>query len=212
MNPKPTPQRRAANEDSATRERLLEATGRIVATEGLTAATSRRITAAAGANLAAITYHFGSKDALVHAALAWEVERLVEPAMTLLEAATDDPVQRLLGATQQLLQTFEQQRERSPAYLVALVEAVRRQDGGADGPAAVVGRLRNRLSAVISALIGNGTVPRWVDPDAMASLIVATANGIALQSALEPDGPTPLDQALQFAQLLLSAQADRPAD
>ena len=40
----------------------------------------------AGANLAAITYHFGSKDDLIAAALAAEIDRLVEPALAALEA------------------------------------------------------------------------------------------------------------------------------
>ncbi|UDY35884.1 TetR/AcrR family transcriptional regulator [Dermatobacter hominis] len=203
MNPRRTSQRRATSEDHETRDRLLEATCRIVAEEGVGGATSRRITSEAGANLAAITYHFGSKQSLVRAALAAEVERLVEPALSLLEG-DDDPAARLLGATQQLLATFEQERDRSPAYLVALVEAVR--EPGDDGPATVVVRLRDRVATVIAELIADGTVARWVDPRSMASLIVAAANGIALQSSLDPDGPSPTEQTLQFVQLLLSAR------
>ena len=176
-----------------------------MAEHGVTGATSRRITSEAGANLAAITYHFGSKEALVHAALAAEVERLVEPALSLLEG-DDDAAARLLGATQQLLATFDQERDRSPAYLAALVEAVHEPAGGLDRPAGVVVRLTDRLAAVIAELIADGTVARWVDPRSMASLIVAAANGIALQSGLDPDGPSPTEQTLQFVQLLLSAR------
>jgi AcrR family transcriptional regulator len=206
MNPERTSQRRSTNDDHETRRRLLDATCRIIAEDGVAAATSRRITGQAGANLAAITYHFGSKQALVQAALAAEVERLVEPALSLLEADVD-PATRLMGATQQLLAAFERERDRAPAYLAALVEAARAPVHQGDGPAAVVGRLRDRVAAVITELVADGTVGIWVDPASMASLIVAAANGIALQSCLDPDGPSTTDQTLQFVQLLLAARS-----
>ena len=52
-----------------TRQALLSATRRCIGRRGLAATTSREITAEADANLAAITYHFGSKDDLVTEAL-----------------------------------------------------------------------------------------------------------------------------------------------
>ena len=51
-----------------TRERLLDAAERLFAEAGYTASL-RDITAAAGANLAAVNYHFGSKEELVKAVL-----------------------------------------------------------------------------------------------------------------------------------------------
>lgn len=196
------PQRRAANESGAARGRLLDATCRLIASEGIGAATSRRITDAAGENLASITYYFGSKHALVAEALVSEVERLVEPAMRALEG-DGDPVQRLLGATTDLLGTFADERERAPAYLAALVEATR----GAGGAAEVIGRLRTRLAAVVDQLVADGAAPRWVDADAMAALILATANGIALQVCVDPDGPSAEAQAAQLANLFVAARA-----
>lgn len=193
-------QRRAASGTGAARARLLDATCRLIATEGIGAATSRRITDVAGENLASITYYFGSKHALVAEALVVEVERLVEPAMGALEA-DGDPVQRLVGAVTDLLSTFAEERDRAPTYLAALVEATR----GSGGAAEVIGRLRTRLSAVVGQLVTDGAVPRWVDPDAMAGLIIATANGIALQTCVDPDGPSAEAQAAQLASLFVAA-------
>lgn len=48
----------------ATRDALLAAAGRVFAEHGFAAATVRAICAAAGANVAAVNYHFGSKDRL----------------------------------------------------------------------------------------------------------------------------------------------------
>jgi AcrR family transcriptional regulator len=197
-----SPQRRAATETGAARARLLDATCHLIASDGIGAATSRRITDVAGENLASITYYFGSKGALVAETLVAEVERLVEPAMRALEG-DGDPVQRLMGAITDLLRTFADERTRAPAYLAALVEAAR----GSGGAVGVIGRLRSRLAAVVGQLVADGAVPRWVDPDAMAALIIATANGIALQVCVDPDGPSAEEQAAQLASLFLAAGA-----
>ncbi len=52
---------------AATREKLLEVAERLFADRGLDAVSVRDIVAAAGANLGAINYHFGSKDRLIEA-------------------------------------------------------------------------------------------------------------------------------------------------
>lgn len=48
-----------------TRERILDAAEVLFAEHGFEATSMRAITAAAGVNLAAVNYHFGSKDALI---------------------------------------------------------------------------------------------------------------------------------------------------
>ncbi len=209
-------QRRAASDDGEVRTRLIDTTARIIAGDGLAAATSRRITEEAGVNLAAITYWFGSKQALIDATLRSEVAVLVDPALEVLEA-DGDPGIRMMDAIGRLLATFAERHENTTAYLTALIEAARPptdpdRTGDADPTREVVARIRRRLSAVNAELVEAGSVPGWVDPDAMASLVVAAANGIALQCALEPDGPSAADQATQLARLLLAAHADRPSE
>ena len=171
------------------RARLLDATCQLIASEGIGAATSRRITDVAGENLAAITYYFGSKNTLVAEALVAEVERLVEPAMRTLEG-DGDPVQRLMGAITYLLRTFAGEHDRTPVYLAALLDAAR----GAGGATELIGRLRSRLAAVVGELLAEGAVPPWVDAEATAALIIASANGIAMQVCVDPDGrPQPVE-------------------
>ncbi len=53
-----------------TKTSLLDAAERLFAEHGVTASSLRAITRAAGANLAAVHYHFGSKEALVQAVFA----------------------------------------------------------------------------------------------------------------------------------------------
>ena len=57
------------NDTIPTRNRLLAAARKLFAEKGFDAATVREITGRAGANLGAITYHFGSKQALYHTVL-----------------------------------------------------------------------------------------------------------------------------------------------
>ncbi len=65
-----------ANEASTdTRDRLLDVAERLFAEHGFDAVSLRAITTDAGANLAAVNYYFGSKEALIEAVVA----RLVEP-------------------------------------------------------------------------------------------------------------------------------------
>ncbi len=52
-----------------TRERLLDAAERIFAERGFEGASMRAVTQAAGASVSAANYHFGSKQALLHATL-----------------------------------------------------------------------------------------------------------------------------------------------
>ncbi len=75
----------------------------------------------------------------------------------------------------------------------------------AERSGAMLRHLEEELSDVISHLKQQGVIPAWVEPEAMASLLIAAANGMALQSQLAPDGPDVSTLAGQFAGLLLAA-------
>lgn len=86
----PGPARRERGE--ATREQLLRAAIEVFGRKGFEAST-RELTSAAGVNLAAIPYHFGSKEGLYLAAaehIATEIGRRVAPALAHARAAAGD--------------------------------------------------------------------------------------------------------------------------
>jgi len=69
----------------------------------------------------------------------------------------------------------------------------------------MLAELTAKLAGVIAQLKREGVIAAWVEPEAMAALLIATGNGIALQSQLEPQGATVTQLAGQLAGLLLSA-------
>jgi AcrR family transcriptional regulator len=73
--------------DRATAERLLDAAERAFAEHGFDGASMRAITAEAEANLAAVHYHFGSKEDLFVAVVARRLEPLNAERLRLLDEA-----------------------------------------------------------------------------------------------------------------------------
>jgi AcrR family transcriptional regulator len=190
-----------------TRQRLIDATRRCIAARGLAATTSRDITTEAEANLAAITYHFGSKDELVAEALLAALRAWLTPALDVL-AGGGDPSARTVVAIQTLTSTFAEHRAEAPAFLQALVEAPRIPPLQA-GVVRLWSDLRALLSTHIAEMQERGELGAWVEPQAMSALFVAVANGLVLQVTTDPDGP-PLDaMAAQLGGLLLAARAER---
>jgi AcrR family transcriptional regulator len=79
-----------------TKDRILDAAERLFARDGIEATSLRAITTEAGVNLAAVNYHFQSKDALVRAVIARRVVPVNERRLALLDeverAAGDGPL------------------------------------------------------------------------------------------------------------------------
>jgi len=69
-----------------TRQRLLDTAEQLFAERGFQATTMRAVTAAAGANIAAVNYYFGSKQALLEAVMHRALEPIVEERTRRLDA------------------------------------------------------------------------------------------------------------------------------
>lgn len=99
-----TPASPATAESRGTRDRILDAAERLLGQNGPDATSLREITSAAAVNLAAVNYHFQSKNALIRAVVDRRVEPMVRRRLQLLddaEAAAGDapvPIERLMEA------------------------------------------------------------------------------------------------------------------
>jgi AcrR family transcriptional regulator len=183
---------------------LRKATRTCVARDGLAATTSRDITSEAGANLAAITYHFGSKERLVADALVEGVRSWLAPTLALLEEE-GDPATRTIAAIQSLLSTLEEHRDDAAAYLQALAHAPA-ADPLRQGIVDLWSELRTVLAADMRAVQKAGELGAWLDPEAMSAVLVAVANGFVVQAILDPDGPAVSAMAAQFGSLMLAVR------
>jgi AcrR family transcriptional regulator len=183
------------------RSRLAAAALESVADLGLAGATSRDIARRAGTNLQAITYHFGSKDELIAQALLHAFREWIAPAVEILRSG-QDPIPRMIGAVQALQAAFERSGPLRAAYLEALVEA-NRSDSLRAGVHETLGELRSLLTEQIEALRAEHFLPAWVEADAMATLLLATADGLALHAELDPDGVDHHLVSAQAMQMLL---------
>lgn len=188
---------------TGTRERLMAAAVASLSDHGHRGATSRDIARRAGTNLQAITYHFGSKDELVAQALLSAFEAWIEPAVAALRAEAD-PIVRMIGAIQALQASFERSATLLPAYLEALVQ-VSRSDTLRRGVERRLGELRGFLTDQIGELERTRFLPAWIEPSAMATLLLATADGLAIHAAIDPDSVDHHAVSAQAMQLLLAA-------
>lgn len=72
-------------ETTNTKDRLLDAAERLFGSHGFGGTSLRKVTAEAGANLAAVHYHFGSKEALLRATAARRIEPVNRERIRLLD-------------------------------------------------------------------------------------------------------------------------------
>jgi AcrR family transcriptional regulator len=125
-----------------TRNELLEAAGAVFAEHGYARATSKEICERAGANIAAVNYHFGGKDGLYSAVLEEAHHRLVS-LETVAAAARSDIDPRL----------------KLRMLLTRIVSEIARRDQGG-WELRLLGREVMSQSPLIEGLINNQIAPK----------------------------------------------------
>ena len=146
-----------SEEPTGTEQRLLEAAGEIFAEFGYRAATVRQICEKAGANVAAVNYHFRDKEGLYLAVLRSVPDAQAEkyPAQSGLSRDAT-PEQQLRGYVQTLLQrVFDAGRPGWHAKLLAreLAEPTRALDTLLED---VARPLHQELRGIVRRLLGSG--------------------------------------------------------
>lgn len=170
---------------AATRERLMVAGERLFAERGIDAISIRDITNEAGANSAAIHYHFGSKTALITAILDWRAAAVAARRSEWLERIE-------VNADPSLREVIE-------AFVVPTAELANDTDGGGRyhiGFLAAVLANPEHMPLVIEAF--EPTTDRWVaaltrvtphlDAD-VRELRLALAKDMVNRVLGQPDGP-----------------------
>lgn len=141
--------------------------------------TARTITQESGANLASITYHFGSKDKLVAAAVIEGLDRwLAEIAAALADVAPRPAATRFQRATRAVEATRQRHAGLARSYLVALARAQHDPDIRA---LLAAGFRRSRPELAVVLQLGDDQPGQ----DA-AALVLALFHGLLIQALLDP--------------------------
>lgn len=187
---------------TTTREKLLDATLRVVVEQGIAKVSARAIATEADVNQALVFYHFGSVDELLAAACTHGAEQRVARHRTALAEVTDF------------------------AGLVALAEDIHRQEVEA-GNVALLGQLLAGASShealgpataaglelwiaevrgVLERLLGSGPLADLVDVPGLARAVSASFVGLELYDGVDPAGASSafaaLEQLARFVSVL----------
>jgi len=109
-------------QSDGTKQRLLDAGRKLFADNGFDGASVRAITQLAGANLGAVTYHFGTKQALYAAVLEQLFGRIAERVTT--AAARPDPARHRLGEIVRAFFAFFEEYPEAPRLMIRHLASV----------------------------------------------------------------------------------------
>jgi AcrR family transcriptional regulator len=161
--------------DPSTAQRLITAARKAFGDKGYEAASVREITAAAGANLGAVTYHFGSKHALYEAVIEAVFDSVVgRVTAAVRQAANRPPLERIEALVREF---FAAIRDNPDFQFLLLQQAVRHRP-----PAAALRRVP-AMFGLIGELIREGQADgsiRAGSPPLMAVSVVAQPAYFAL--------------------------------
>jgi AcrR family transcriptional regulator len=110
------------------REKLLAGAKLCLYERGYARTTARDIVAASGTNLASIGYHFGSKEALLNAAMIEAIDEWGEELERVLSSDTDTnvgPIERFESIWRRVIESFETHRPLWVASFEAFLAAQR---------------------------------------------------------------------------------------
>jgi AcrR family transcriptional regulator len=188
------------------REALLAGAKRCIAEKGYAHTTARDIVAASGTNLASIGYHFGSKDALLDAAiLDWFNDWDDDVDAALREQRDGSTIDRLEAFLDVVIGNARTERALAAASLqwVAQIEF---SDQIREQLAETYARARREFAAMLL-----GVAEDEVDDDtarAVGSLGLALVNGVVLQALIDPErAPSGRDVAAALRAVALPAAA-----
>lgn len=150
------------------KEAILNATVEVVATRGLRGLTFRAVAASAGVNNSLIVHHFGTRDALIAAALDWATSRSIAVSQ-LSELANSEETFR-----QALLAMLTAELDLQVFQFEMIIESRRRPE--------LVAPVRELYANYVTA-VSQAVKALGLDPldDALARTVFGALDGLVLQ-------------------------------
>jgi AcrR family transcriptional regulator len=203
-----------------TKKALLDAAKQLISERGYAGTSVRDLAAAAGTNISAVNYHFGSRENLLNEAilesfLEW-IDSIGQVSSRL--TSTDPnagPLEHMAAQARPLLARFP---ERLPLFVVALEALLQAQRSPEllSRLAVHYSELRRRASEfIIAGSPGYEPPPHGEPPPRMvevaASFMIAVGDGLLLQSLLDPEAiPTGDELAALYEGLAAATRASGP--
>ncbi|WEG09113.1 TetR/AcrR family transcriptional regulator [Microbacterium horticulturae] len=167
------------------REDLLAGARRVILEQGVAKATAREIASTAGVSLAAIGYHFGSKEQLITEALAQSLGSGLGDEMeeAVAEHAAEPLLEGFAALWNQMPEIFATHHETLLASLENAARALR-SEGGARGLAEATAHGHQGIAENLRSVRPELSA---ADAEAVAKLDFALAQGLGTLWLLSPD-------------------------
>ncbi len=192
--------------ESEKAKRIVDAMRESVAARGAAGSTFDHVAREAGVSRGLLHYYFGTKERLLVEVVRRDSEiRLAALGTSLGDAQTaDDFIDAMVRSLEQLI-------GRDPGFVVLMHELFtlsRRNEEIAEELATLARAARSDLATSLKAKQDEGVVRLGDDPGAVAGVLLALADGLALRFLTEPDlDPRPMLSAAVAAAHALIADA-----
>jgi AcrR family transcriptional regulator len=168
------------------RTRLLQAARTLLREREYGNISARDLVAASGTNLGSIGYHFGSKEALLNEAIGLALEDWAQAIGDAIRVDAGGGLPALMASS---MRAVLDEHESIRPYYLAFIEALARS---ARSPelreqlAAHYRRQRERVAGWIVEALGDDAIAA-ANARHLASMLLATADGMLIQSFVDPD-------------------------
>jgi len=189
-----------------TKTALLDAAKRLVGERGYAGASVRELAAAAGTNIAAVNYHFGSREKLLNQAV---LEHFLEWSDRVTEVDVDpdaEPLAQLAARARPMIDGLAAAQPAFVVFLEALLQARRSPELHRQLSEHYSEQRRRATQSIEANNCGPALPPRF--QEVLASYILAVVDGLQIQALLDPAAiPTGEELAVLYEGLAASARA-----
>jgi AcrR family transcriptional regulator len=188
------------------RDALLRAAGTLMRQSGRGEITARDLVAASNTNLGSISYHFGSKDALLDEAAKLVFEEWAQTVASTISADPDAPPgRRFARALEMILDDFDAMRP----YFLGFIQIVAGSERSPEIREQLVAHYRKQRDTVTTMI--TESLSAGIDTDDarhIASLLMAVSDGLMLQSLIDRDSaPTSRQLTVSLARAVKATPA-----
>ena len=169
------------------REQLLDAARRLLVERGSARITARDLVAESGTNLASIGYHFGSKDALINAAIEASFDEWADHLALLVMSDPDaTPIERGMATWLTALDTLAERKPILQAFVDCVAQAQRVPALRAQ-LAEHYNRARTRVAELVAVSLADDTPADDPRCRAIATFVISVLDGLTLQWLIDPE-------------------------